>query len=492
MTIVRSPVPVVSTAGKGGFTAPLALAAILLGGLLLRSPWLMTPGYNGMGVWKAWAYGTTQVGLGEVYRLQQNPEPALTLTTLSQALNGTIPLVKVGFPDRAFDPDYPPGTFYLLGALAGLYRAWISPTFRDGPLLNGVIKLPLLLAELGTALLLGWVGRRRYGVQAGLIAVATYWLNPAVLLGGTILAFLDALYGLALVAGAVALLQGRPRGLWLGWAIALALKPQPLLLLPALILLTCRAGPARLGRHMAAAGSLLLALSWPMLGAGHLLGLIRGIAGNAHEGYISANQFNFWWLWSYIYARRHGHPLAGILQQGQVHGLGTGHLQLWGWGLFALWTLFLGIIWWRRPRPAGGKASPGTEDVLLLALQFYGGVMLLTSMHENHLLGVLPLLALATVWVGPLRAAGNRLPGLLYLGVSIVTGANLLMIFGLGVGAPSPLPRVWGGLDGSVVLTGLNLLVFALGGIGWAQRCGALQPPWVQKGFTAPSMRPAQ
>ncbi|MDQ2807933.1 MAG: hypothetical protein M3Z04_13650 [Chloroflexota bacterium] len=478
------------------------LALILLVGLLLRGYWLTTPGYNGMGVWKAWAYGTNRVGITEVYRLRQHPEPALTWTTLTAALTGGLPAVKVGFPDRAFDPDYPPGTFYLLGALAGAYRTWISPTFRDGPLLNVTIKLPLLLAELATALLLGWAVGHRRGPGAGLAALASYWLNPTVLLGGSILAFLDAFYSLALLAGAVALLHGRVRGLWLGWAVALALKPQALLVLPAVVLLTSRGGPLRTARQMVPAGSLLLAISLPMLLTGHLLGLLAGVAGNAHEGYVSANQFNLWWLWSYLYARRLGHLQAAILQQGQLTALTISQLRMWGWVLFACWTFFLGQGWWERARLTARNALPGAETVLLLALQLYGGVMLLTSMHENHLLGVLPLLALAAWWIGaphqavskpvrralqtrklrlrPLPAAiyygGTWLPGLLYVGVSVVTGANLLMIFGLGVGAPYPLPRIWGGLDGSMVITGLNLLLFALGAGGWAALRAAPRP----------------
>ncbi len=517
MGITRSGGLTTLTPGKGGTIWWGTLALILLAGLLLRGPQLMAPGYNGMGVWKAWAYGTTQVGITEVYRLRQSPEPALTLTTLGQALTGALPLVKVGFPDRAFDPDYPPGTFYLLGLLAGAYRAWISPAFQDGPLLNLTLKLPLLLAELATAVLLGWAVRHQRGRAAGLGILASYWLNPAVLLGGSILAFLDAFYGLALVAGAVALLHGRPRGLWLGWALALALKPQALLLLPAVVLLTCRGGPARLVRDMSAAGGLLLGLSLPMLLRGHLLGLITGVAGNAHEGYVSANQFNLWWLWSYLYARQHGHQQAAILQQGQVVGVNISQLQLWGWGLFALWTLFLGLGWWGRARQTASAARPGAAGVLLMALQLYGGVMLLTSMHENHLLGVLPLLALAAGWTGPPRRSmpvkagrppkrarkagvvaapvylgGTWLPGLLYGGVSVVAGANLLMIFGLGVGAPAPLPRMWGGLDGSLVLTGVNLLVFGLGGAGWAWRCAARRPPVRRAGFTTPALAAAR
>ncbi len=492
-------------------------ALILLAGLLLRGHWLATPGYNGMGVWKAWAYGTSQVGITGVYRLRQSPEPALTLTSLSDAFTGRLPPIKVGFPDRAFDPDYPPGTFYLLGLLASAYRTWISPAFRDGPLLNLTIKLPLLLAELATSVLLGWAVGRRCGPGAGLTALASYWLNPAVLLGGSILAFLDAFYGLALVIGAIALLHGRLRGLWLGWALALALKPQALLLLPIVILLTSRAGPGRLVRYMMPAAGLLLAISLPMLVSGHLLGLIAGVAGNAHEGYVSANQFNIWWLWSYLYAHRHGHHQVAILQQEQVSGAIISQLRLWGWVLFALWTLFLSLGWWRRVRQTADDTLPGGEAILLLALQLYGGVMLLTSMHENHLLGVLPLLALAAGWtvapqkeaVQPLRRAnrdhqtgfplpipatpidcGAWLPRLLYVGVSVVAGANLLMIFGLGVGAPYPLARRWGGWDGSMVLTGLNLVLFTLGGVGWAWSGATRRLPWLRATLTT-RVRPA-
>ncbi|MDQ2806164.1 MAG: hypothetical protein M3Z04_04480, partial [Chloroflexota bacterium] len=91
----------------------LALLAVALLGLVLRLPGLPTVGTSDMGVWKAWAYATTQLGITGIYTLRQKPPPPLTPATIRQALAGDLPAAKVGYSGRAVFVDYPPGLLYV-------------------------------------------------------------------------------------------------------------------------------------------------------------------------------------------------------------------------------------------------------------------------------------------------------------------------------------------------------------------------------------------
>ena len=473
---------------------PYALLAVALLGLALRLPGLPTPGTSDMGVWKAWAYATTQLGISGIYTLRQKPPPSLTPATIRQALAGDLPVAKVGYAGRAVFVDYPPGVLYVLGAVGSVYRATVSPAFVDRPALNAAIKLPLVLAEALTAGLLWAVVRRRRARVASVVAAA-YWLNPTVILAGSVLGYFDALYGLLLVAGGLALLRGRPAGLWAGWALALSLKIQPLLLLPALLALAARRGPARLIGYTALAGAILLALALPYLLTGHTLALLSGLVVNAHEDYLSAYGLNIWWLWSYVWQATHGGGWGvqtAILTVSQLARKGAGPLDTWALVAFVVFTAFLMLTWlWStlrlgasaghgqgtQPPPTGdgrgtqppptGRAGP--EAILLLALQLYGATMLLTSIHENHLLGVLPLLALAATWATAAAAPTQRLLWALYAALSLIAAAPLLLFYGLGDGLPRPLPQMWFGVDGSVIVALANVVLFAACCVAWAR-----------------------
>jgi hypothetical protein len=462
---------------NGGRACPrrvwLWMAGLFLAGLALRLPLLGSPGTTDLDTWKTWSYGTTRAGLAGVYSLQSKREPPLTIKVVRQALAGELDTRPLKYNGWARYVDYPPGIFYFLWPVATAYKTFVSPGYVDSPLLSAAIKLPVLLCELVTALLLFRVARKLGGSRTGLVAAGSYWLNPTVILAGSALAYLDALYGLALVAGGIALLRDRHAGLWTGWAAALAIKLQPLLMLPAMLAISVRRGLPRLLGYMVISGLVLVVVALPFVLSGHLLAMLAGSAGSSHQPYVSAFQFNLWWLWSYLYKVAHDTGAWGVttdfLWEYDVEHAGFGSLYAWGLVLFGLFTLFLVVSWlWRHRRDAPG-AAVGIEGVVLLALQLYGGTMLLTRIHENHLFGVIPLLALAAGHAMATQSNKARVLWFLYSAVSLVVGVNLLIFYGLGNGIPNPLPRTWFGLDGSVVFTALNILLFCLCCVLWAR-----------------------
>lgn len=447
------------------------LFAALLSGIVLRLPLLASPGTPDLDTWKVWGYSIDKYGLTGIYVLDPMPEPPLSLDTIGRAVFGKLQTRVFKLEDMERRVDYPPGTMYILWPVVALYKALISPRYELRPALNVAFKAPVILAELAISILLLWGVWRRSGFRAGLLTGLSFWLNPAILISGAALAYYDSIYGLVMVAGAIALLHGRPRGLWIGWAIALAMKLQPILFLPSLLVAGVRHGLKWLLGSAVISASILLAVSLPFIVSGHTLALLAGSLGAAQTPLVSAYQFNIWWLWSYFYKAASGGGWGvstDAIWEYDVARQGFADLTMIGIVLFGVFTLFLCGTWWYRHRREASELDYGSEVMVLLVLQLYGATMLLTRIHENHLLGALPLLSVAAGWSLSESRARARSLWLIYAALSFIVGSNLLIFYGLGSDAPSPLPRMWFGFDGSVVLTALNIAVFAVCCLLWA------------------------
>ncbi len=448
-----------------GLARFLLLLAILIMGLAFRIPLLGSRGTTDLDNWKTWGYNTTKLGLLGAYALDR-PEPPVTLNTIRKAYNGDYDTLNLHYKSFYRTIDYPPGIFIVLWPVGWLYQTFLSPPFDNTPELNAIIKVPVVLAELATACLLFWAVRKRGSFLHATIGASSYWLNPTVILTGSALAYVDALPGLTLVAGTVALLLGRPWGLWVGWAVAQVIKLQSLLLLPAMLAQTARLGfRSALVAILTGISSMLILLA-PFILSKHTLAIIAGSFGSSHARYVSAYQFNLWWLWTYAHlATRSGrwNVQVDFVMEQDAATQGAPDLYVWGIGLFGLFTIILIAFWFWHHRHDVRDAPHGVDYIVMLALQFYGATLLLTRIHENHLFLAVPLFALAAIWAQVNYAYPAHLVRalwLIYAAVSAIVGANLIMIYGIGTGLPNPMPRMWLGLDGSVVITLFNVLLF--------------------------------
>jgi hypothetical protein len=270
---------------------------------------------------------------------------------------------------------------------------------------------------------------------------------------------------------------------WAAWGLSWMLKLQGAFVGPAMAILSLPRGlpprniPRLVGYGLAAL--VPIAVCWaPFLARGLGIGVFAGMRVNTQEDYLSANQANIWWLWSYIWEWNAEHKGPGvrvaIVPVSMIQEMGISDLNAWGIGLFLLLVIVTGAIWaWHR---RGHLAAPlAVADLSLLPLQLYAATMLLPSIHENHLVPMLPLLALL---VGLAAARGERLwlrrIGWLYGLLSVVVGLNLILFYGLGKGAPAPLPRMIAGFDSTVGLAAANVLIFTATLAVW---CVALLRP---------------
>jgi hypothetical protein len=414
--------------------------ALLIAGLLIRLLALPLEGTEDVLVWKTWSYGALNQGLSSLYGLGgQPPERGL-----------------VRWGERVTTVDYPPIALYELAATGAVYRAF-SPSFVNNHWLNVAIKLPVLLAEMALSWLLCGVVGRRYGKSAGMWATASYWANPAMILAGSVLGYLDALMALPALGAIAAATLDAPMVAGALLSIACLTKVQAIFILPVVGLALWNAPPRwraqRIALGLVSAAVIFFAALLPYLIAGASRNVVQGVGSLLRHDMLSADAANFWWVITYL--MRASYAVSDL-------------------GIWAAWTMPLRILGmstivklgYPNPRPVATLAIAAaavwslwrarhSRDMSLIfavaAFIVHAYFVLGVAVHENHLYLAVPLLAAAA-------AVRPRLRPVL-AGVSGVLALNLYLFFGLGRGLPLP-PRNLTIIDSTVLLALANCTLF--------------------------------
>lgn len=294
--------------------------------------------------------------------------------------------------------DYPPGYMLVLGVVGKLMRAFgLVYTQKSAALLLALVPIA---CDLGLAALIYAIGAKSAGRRTGLWLAALAAFCPAFLFDSAVWRQIDGVLCLCM-AGAFWLLEQRrylPAALLYG--LALAVKPQPLLLGP--VLAVCflqpllaagaEAQPAarRAARLTALKNGLLgapLALLMPLLAA--LPFAPADLPAFFAEKYWGTAQ-------SYPYASINAcnlYAALGLNWVPQTERFGPLSWQQWGMLGILLVTAFLIFLAVRSSR--AGRFSP-----LLLAAVYLVGIFTLSHrMHERYLLpGIALLIAAAALW----------------------------------------------------------------------------------------------
>jgi dolichyl-phosphate-mannose-protein mannosyltransferase len=163
-------------------------------GIALRLPLLWDTGFHyDTGTYKAWALAAS------------NPEDPLNL-------------YKEGY-----FADYPPFYMYVLGLLGAIARLldWGTSTH-----FTALVKLPALLCDAASSLLLLRELRRELGERRGWTLASLYWFNPALIFTGALWGQTEALLCLMIVGGWLAWRSGHIKLAAVIFAAAVAFKPQ--------------------------------------------------------------------------------------------------------------------------------------------------------------------------------------------------------------------------------------------------------------------------
>ena len=415
----------------------VAIACLLVA--VVRLAALPLPGTEDTDAWKIWMFGASSA-VTSVYGVGGDPPTRGVVEW--QSLRTTV--------------DYPPVALYELGVTGRVYR-WFDPAFGDGVPLTITTKLPGLVCGIALTALLWWVVHRQTGspAAAGWAALA-YWANPATILNGEVLGYLDPLMMLPGIGVLVLLHEGWPSLAGVAFAVAMLTKPQGILLAPIVALAAWRLGGFRATLAVAtgyAASAVAIVLPFALAGALPNMWLAFG-SFYGRRDILSGNAANVWWIVTY-----------GLRAWYQVPRVGFASAYLAPVRrILALTTLEeIGLP---NPRPAGALAVVATTGWALwrlrhardLAVHALGAAFVVhaffvlgVGVHEHHMMLAVPLLALAAALRPGLRP--------LFYAISAIVALNMNVFYGLGYGVGWAIPRRLTIIDLSVLLSLANVAV---------------------------------
>jgi Gpi18-like mannosyltransferase len=280
----------------------------------------------------------------------------------------------VTFYDGAEVRAYPPLSTYLFAAAGRVAYGLSNSAAPSDALLNVLIKLPAIVADVATAVLLVWQAGKQTAVWRILIA-ALYLLNPAVWYVSVYWGQTDAIYLFFMIAGLMLLARGRVIPAWVCCGLSLGVKLQGLPLVFLFFVWTwVQEGRWALIKGMTAALGTGVILTLPWLVNGRILEIVEAITSDSLRVVQSA--YNGWY---FVLGERARTEEASRTLDILPISYGTASLVL-----FFIVVLLMTILIVKRREQV---ALPIAAVFLSLA-----AFLFLTDMRERYLFPVLPLL----------------------------------------------------------------------------------------------------
>jgi Gpi18-like mannosyltransferase len=431
----------------------VALFVAVLAGLAVRVVTLTMPGTEDVMVWKTWSYGAAN-DLTSMYGVGGSPP-----------VRGVVK-----WHTRSTTVDYPPGALYILALIGRGYRAG-APAFDDSSALTASIKLVTLGFDAITAVLVWGLARRFTTGTAAAAAALGYWINPATLIDGSVLGYLDPWMAAPALAALLAADAGLSFVAGAAVAAAVLIKAQAIFVGPVAALLLWHAAERPWRSALAgllAFGGVTAAALWPFASRSALPNVIQGVASLMHHDMLSATAANLWWLVTWVLRAAYAVKDLGqwaawtmtvkILAISRVVALGYPNPRPIALALVLLasaWALF-------RAHAAVSRGATSAVIVAAGAFIVHAYFTLGVQVHENHLFLAVPLLAVCAA-----ALPHYRLP---LAAVSAIAALNLLLFYGIGRGYPLP-PRHWTVIDSTVVLAAFNVLALFWHAAALADNC---------------------
>jgi Glycosyltransferase family 87 len=328
--------------------------------------------------------------------------------------------VPGGFATLSGYINYPPGMPFVFGALVFVYNHLLAPISHVslaalvtqnglGPF---VAKIPLLVADIAALGVLYRQARMRHSERFALLAAAAYSFSPAVLYNGAIWGQTDGFVALPVLIALFAVLAERYVLGGASLAVAVLLKPQPVIFVPLVLLYLWRWSKRDQVVRFTAAGLLtammfLLPIIIPHFQVLDMLGNMQAESYNDSLS-LSSDAFTFWWLIGY------GQKAIGSTLLGVKSGLV-------GDALVGAVTVLCGVQIWRHREPL--------SLVFGMALQLFAFFMFMGGQHERYLFLFIPL-----ALTGIIIARREDWPRLIVLYVIGTALCLLNMVIGVGGG----------------------------------------------------------
>ena len=280
--------------------AGLAIVSLLIIAAAVRIPLFpqiahMAPNpvpFSDAAVWEVWSRALWQHGLDDLSQIEPRTYVGYhyVFWAVGQVYGLMSPDFEIGTQRLLYLIKLPPLIFDLL-----LIPLIFMATRRIAQL------LPERLAAMKRLVLLHWLERRGLRTEdaLGLASAAIFALSPAVIYDSAVWAQSESVITFFMLAAILALAKGRVGPAWALWAIGFVIKPQPIVIVPALVAFTFWrfgwSGLARAALGTAAGGFGMLAYLL-VTGNGPYIWDVYQTLFNTHDQHISINAWNLWWI----------------------------------------------------------------------------------------------------------------------------------------------------------------------------------------------------
>jgi Glycosyltransferase family 87 len=377
------------------------LIAMVLVAILIRLPVMSFRGYYAdLSLYINWGTAANQ-HLSSMYT---------TLSTTRNAGNGGFSGGGFigGFGGGFGAINYPPGMPYVFGAVVYLYNHFLTQLnhvslesiIRSNGIGPFVAKIPLLLADVALIIFLFVKARERHSRKFTSLAIASLAFSPALLYNGVVWGQTDVLASLPVIVAIFAIISEQYIIGGVSIALAVLLKPQPVIFLPLVLVYMYRWTNTRKLTKFCIAGLItgLLLLLPILVPHFQLMDMFKNMQAESYNdnSSLTSYAFNFWWLMGYQ-NQTIGSTFMGI-KSGIVGDL-----------LFGLVTLVCCIQIWRHREPV--------YLFFGMAIEIFGFFMFMGGQHERYLFMFIPL-ALASIIVVK-RKGANHLTALYVIGTGL-------------------------------------------------------------------------
>ena len=272
--------------------------------------------------------------------------------------------------------DYPPFYIYILWAIGTFYKSFISFSFDiDSPIFSILLKMPAILADIATALLIFLIVRKYGSFRLAFISMISYAFNPAIIYDSAIWGQVDSVYTLFFMLALMLFVSGKQMLSGVSMALAILTKPQSLVLVPLFALVMIKKNsPLTLVKILSVSFAAFVVVALPFYLDTSILDLFKlYFTSYIQYPYNSLNAFNFW-------------AFGGLFQPDNTQFLFMKY-RMWGYLMFGLIFMYVSHFVL--------KNKDDKSIYIASAILFFAFFMFFTRIHERYLFPMFAPLAVA-------------------------------------------------------------------------------------------------
>jgi len=272
--------------------------------------------------------------------------------------------------------DYPPFYIYILWATGTFFKTFISFSFDiDSPLFTILLKMPAILADIATALLIFLIVRKYGSFRLAFISMISYAFNPAIMYNSAIWGQVDSVYTLFFMLALMFFVSDKQMLSGVFMALAILTKPQSLVLVPLFALVMIKKNShLDLAKIASASCAVFVVVALPFYLDTSILELFKLYFNSYIQyPYNSLNAFNLW-------------AFEGMFQPDNTQFLFMTY-RMWGYLMFGL--VFIYVSYFIL------KNKDDKSIYIACAILFFTFFMFFTRIHERYLFPMFAPLAVA-------------------------------------------------------------------------------------------------